>query len=62
MIGNRVKVVLGPGMLIVIGVLHKIDEAGVVVYVSEGPVNEARGTRFFPMHRVLEVVDLGRAP
>jgi hypothetical protein len=43
------------------GVLHKCDAAGVIVYMTEG-LPEMQGNLFIPMARIIEIVDLGRAP
>ena len=57
MVGNRVRVILNDGS--VTGELRRLDAAGVVVYRDQG-IPEAIGNVFIPMHRVKEVVDLGR--
>jgi hypothetical protein len=62
MIGSYVNVHLREPDLVVSWVeLRKIDAAGVYVYVRNG-IPEGQGMRFFPMARVVEVVDTGRRP
>jgi hypothetical protein len=58
--GNRVRMILLDGNSVT-GILHKLDVAGAVVYRDQG-IPEAHGTVFLPMHRIQELVDLGRAP
>lgn len=60
MIGNRVRVILTDGMQVV-GTLHKLDQAGAIVW-REHSLPEGQGNSFIPMHRVFEIIDLGRAP
>lgn len=66
MLGNRVRVVLqaesgSHPRTEVTGVLHKLDPSGVSIY-REHQLPEGRGMSFIPMYRVVEVIDLGRAP
>jgi hypothetical protein len=61
-IGNYVNLILrDPEQSLRYVVLHKIDVTGVTVAVTQG-IPEAQGNRFFPMARVVEVVDTGRRP
>jgi hypothetical protein len=60
MIGNHVRVIR-ENETPVQGVLHKCDAAGVIVYMTEG-LPEMQGNLFIPMARIIEIVDLGRAP
>jgi hypothetical protein len=65
MIGNRVRLILtsavGVRMTDIVGTLHKLDTTGAVVW-RENVTPEAQGNVFIPMHRIHEIVDLGRAP
>jgi hypothetical protein len=60
MIGNRVRVILVSS--VVTGILHKLDQTGAMVYREHELLPEARGLVFLPMHRIIEIIDLGRAP
>lgn len=60
MIGNRVRVILDGGREIT-GTLHRLDAPGATVW-REHPLPEGQGTVFVPMHRIHEIIDLGRAP
>lgn len=64
MIGNRVRLVLTTTPettpISITGVLHKLDGAGATVY-REGTLPEQQGLVFLPLHRILEIIDLGRA-
>lgn len=60
MIGNRVRLLLNDEPREVTGVLHRLDQGGAAVY-REHSLPEGQGTSFFPMHRIKEIVDLGRA-
>lgn len=44
------------------GTLHRLDPAGAIVYRTSDVMPEAQGNVFIPMGRILEIVDLGRAP
>jgi hypothetical protein len=61
MIGNRVRVIREAPEGSVDGILHKLDPAGVRLY-RESSLPEGRGMVFIPMQRIVEIVDLGRAP
>ncbi len=64
MIGNRVRVITNDGFPAsgaVEGNLKRVDAAGAVVWRTDG-MPEAQGNLFIPMHRIREIVDLGRAP
>lgn len=67
MIGNRVRVFLDSSetgsarQTTVTGILHKIDDAGALIW-RESSIPEGCGTSFIPMHRIYEIIDLGRAP
>jgi hypothetical protein len=60
MIGNYVRVIREHENAVQ-GVLKTCDGAGVVVYRTEG-LPEMQGNLFIPMGRIVEIVDLGRAP
>ena len=65
MIGNRVRVItLGDGGRrgSTEGTLHRLDPAGATVYRTSNVMPEAQGNVFIPMGRIVEIVDLGRAP
>jgi hypothetical protein len=62
MIGNRVRLLTSDGYPTsgaIEGILHKLDEAGATIY-RMGAMPEAQGNLFVPMHRIREIVDLGR--
>lgn len=67
MIGHRVRIHIseadryGGRYVDVTGTLHKLDEAGAYIY-REHSLLEGQGTVFIPMHRIHEIIDLGRAP
>ena len=64
MIGNRVKVIFVPthnDAHSIVGTLHKLDGAGAIIW-RENTLPEGQGNVFIPMHRIHEIVDLGRAP
>jgi len=64
MIGNHVRVLTNDGFPssgAVEGNLHKLDVAGATVWRTN-VMPEAQGNVFIPMHRIKEIVDLGRAP
>jgi sortase (surface protein transpeptidase) len=59
MIGNRVRLITTEGPTIM-GTLHRLDQAGATIY-REHSLPEGQGNVFIPAHRIVEVVDLGRA-
>lgn len=62
MIGHRVKIILdGTPQIQVVGVLHALDGTGARLF-RENQMPEQRGISFYPMHRIIEILDLGRAP
>lgn len=64
MIGNRVRVITSdgyPASGAVEGNLNKLDAAGAIIWRTN-VMPEAQGNIFVPMHRIREIVDLGRAP
>lgn len=60
MVGNRVRVVL-IDCNTVTGTLHRLETAGVIIW-RDSSLPEGQGNSFIPMHRIREIVDLGRAP
>lgn len=60
MIGHRVRVILEGGREIT-GTLRESIVPGVTVW-REHPLPEGQGAVFIPMHRIHEIIDLGRAP
>lgn len=62
MIGNRVHILTNDGSSprTVEGNLRKLDTAGAVIWRTD-VMPEAQGNVFIPMHRISEIVDLGRA-
>lgn len=60
MVGNRVRVITNDGR-VVEGNLHKLDTAGAVVWRTD-LMPEVQSNLFVPMHRIDEIVDLGRVP
>lgn len=65
MIGNRVRVITASpegrnGSTE--GTLHRLDPAGAIIYRTSNVMPEAQGNVFIPMGRIVEIVDLGRAP
>lgn len=63
MIGNRVRILTNDGFPssgAVEGILHKLDASGAIIY-RQDVMPEAQGNLFVPMHRIREIVDLGRA-
>lgn len=68
MIGNRVRIICEPESFcnnrqgeLITGTLHKLDPAGATIW-REHPLPEGHGNSFIPMHRIHEIIDLGRAP
>lgn len=65
MIGNRVRVITQSAEGrngYTEGTLHRLDVAGATVYRTSNVMPEAQGNVFIPMGRIIEIVDLGRAP
>lgn len=65
MIGNRVRIIIvreSDRQGATEGTLHRLDAAGATVYRTSNVMPEAQGTVFIPMGRIIEIVDLGRAP
>lgn len=61
MVGNRVRIVQSSSS--VEGVLKNLDAAGAIISIEiEGIMPELLWHRFIPMNRIVEIVDLGRAP
>jgi hypothetical protein len=63
MVGNRVRVVtsaISPATGSVTGVLKRLDAAGVTLW-RDDILPEQQHNVFIPMHRVENIVDLGRA-
>lgn len=66
MIGNRVRLYLDSGVTgsprqtTVTGTLHKLDQSGATLW-RECSIPEGEGMSFYPMHRIYEIVNLGRA-
>lgn len=60
MIGHRVRIVYADAQYSTTGTLHKLDAAGALIW-REGTLPEQQGTIFVPMHRIKEILDLGRA-
>lgn len=61
---NRVRVITNDGSPpsgAVEGNLRKLDGAGAVVWRTN-VMPEAEGNVFIPMRRIIEIIDLGRAP
>ena len=64
MIGHRVRVITNdgsPASGAIEGNLNKLDAAGAIIWRTN-VMPEAQGNVFVPMHRIREIVDLGRAP
>lgn len=68
MIGHRVRIILVPVDLDhparwneITGTLHKLDQAGAIIW-REHSLPEGQGNAFIPIHRIVEIIDLGRAP
>jgi hypothetical protein len=67
MIGNRVRLFLDSGVsgsqrqTMVTGLLHRLDQSGALVW-RECSIPEGEGATFIPMHRIYQIIDLGRAP
>ncbi len=62
MIGNRIRIVLvafGSRQEAVTGTLHKLDQRGATIW-REHAFAEGQGISFIPMHRIHEIIDLGR--
>jgi hypothetical protein len=63
MIGNLVRIITSdgyPSSGSVEGTLHKLDVTGAIIW-RRGTMPEQQGNIFVPMHRIREIVDLGRA-
>ncbi|MGD9883385.1 MAG: hypothetical protein AB7F22_28925 [Reyranella sp.] len=66
MIGHRVRLILwdeidgSSAKRLITGTLHRLDQAGAVIW-RENHLPEGQGNTFIPMHRIHEIVDLGRA-
>ena len=61
MIGNRVIVRVEGRAATIDGVLHRLDQTGVTIQPYGGMPEQSRPI-FIPMARVIEVIDMGRAP
>lgn len=65
MIGNRVRLIMvnqdGPFTEIT-GTLHELAAGTGATIWRENTMPEGQGIVFIPMHRIYEIVDLGRAP
>lgn len=61
MIGNRVRLLLVDEPREVTGVLHRLDAGAGATIWREHSLPEGQGIVFIPMHRIYEIVDLGRA-
>jgi hypothetical protein len=62
-IGNRVEIVVyeSEEATLITGTLHQLDSLGAVIW-RENAMPEQQCNVFIPMHRIHEIVDLGRAP
>lgn len=62
MVGNRVRIVIaGSPNTLLEGVLHSLTAEGAIIWPTGG-MPEQSGNRFIPMHRINEIIDLGRMP
>lgn len=65
MIGHRVRIITvceSGHQGATEGTLHRINACGATVYRTSNVMPEAEGNVFIPMGRIVEIVDLGRAP